>query len=213
MSSLCTWAFFSGNVAENILLWSSLLGLQWCHASQTSCLRFAWVHLKFRVKQPEFADQSTGLMGSWERENRRAFLVGLLIPVIGCKSCHWCWLSLEKLTYFFPSIPVESWCAPERSGLDGERVIWQQDVQLARVFCPELSPRVRSISCQIYLFYFNLAIDLSDFCLELHVPFWFWAYSLQYPPSSGKKKHNSLHIWCCSIFFHQLRTAVETPAH
>lgn len=63
-------------------------------------LHFAWGHLKFIVKQPEFTDQSTALMYSWKRKNRRAFLVGLLIPVTGCKMCHWYWLYLEKQAYF-----------------------------------------------------------------------------------------------------------------
>lgn len=126
-----------------------------------------------------------GLLGKREQEGLSG---GFAYPCDRMQDLPLVLVESRKTDLFFPSIPVESWCAPERSGLDGERVIWQQDVQLARVFCPELSPRVRSISCQIYLFYFNLAIDLSDFCLELHVPFWFWTYSLQYPPSPGKKK-------------------------
>lgn len=134
-----------------------------------------------------------------EKRGQKGFSKGLLISVIWCKICYWYLLCLEKLTYFFSSF------------FSGECVIWPQNIQLAWVFCPELSPRARAISCQIY---FNLATDLNDCCLKDHVPFWFWACSLQYPLSLGweKKKHNFIFdpeaCFCC-----WLRTAIETPTH
>jgi len=117
---------------------------------------------KLRVEQPAWTASGTGLRASGKERP-----LGLLTPVLGCRTCHWSctaglnlggWLifsplSYEKLVCCWLLISVGSmWC-------DTETWIWQG--LLSRVF----SKSEMNILPDIV---FNLAIDVSNFCLTLH---------------------------------------------
>lgn len=154
--------FFPDHVNEEMLLYRSSCKAASQVALQTSHALLGITCSKLRVEQPAWTASGTGLRASGKERP-----LGLLTPVLGCRTCHWSctaglnlggWLifsplSYEKLVCCWLLISVGSmWC-------DTETWIWQG--LLSRVF----SKSEMNILPDIV---FNLAIDVSNFCLTLH---------------------------------------------